>query len=109
MSGRRWRLTPTPNPTRANAEGIPYDHLAGVSCPTARHCVAVGEYHSNLTADLQTLVETWNGHRWRRTKSPNRVTPVMRLSNSAPTRSERKAATYRSVASRSAAMARRSA
>jgi hypothetical protein len=72
MTGKKWKLTPTPNPTPASAAGIPYNHLAGVSCPTTNHCVAVGEYHSNSTADLQTLVETWNGHRWTRTKSPNK-------------------------------------
>ncbi len=72
MTGKKWRLTKTPNPTPANASGIPYNHFAGVSCPTPTRCVAVGEYHSNLTADLQTLVETWNGHHWARVKSPNK-------------------------------------
>ena len=43
-----------------------------------------------------------------RMKRPAPITPVMRPSNSAPTRSERKRARYRSVASRSAAIDRRS-
>jgi hypothetical protein len=72
MSGTTWRVTRTPNPTPADASGIPYNHLAGVSCPTATRCVAVGKYHSNVTADLQTLVESWNGHRWTRVRSPDK-------------------------------------
>jgi hypothetical protein len=45
--------------------------IAGVSCPSADNCVAVGDYAYGITAKPssayrdKTLAEQWNGHSWR--------------------------------------------
>jgi hypothetical protein len=64
-TGRHWRAVPTPNP--ADSEG---SYLAGVDCPRARLCVAVGYYY-NLDNTRLTLVETWDGKRWSIVPSPS--------------------------------------
>ena len=43
--------------------------LAGVSCPTARNCYAVGEYTTKGGAFLP-LTEHWNGSGWSRQAAP---------------------------------------
>jgi hypothetical protein len=52
-NGRTWRIQPVPRPAR---QALPY--LAGVSCPTARWCLAVG------FTDTSAFAETWNGTSW---------------------------------------------
>jgi hypothetical protein len=36
----------------------------GVSCPTAGHCIAVGELTLDDNSDYTLLAEAWNGSRW---------------------------------------------
>jgi hypothetical protein len=54
--GTRWRIEPTPLP--AHTLG---DRLFAVSCPSARDCIAVGDYLKGQAP----LAEQWNGTRWR--------------------------------------------
>jgi hypothetical protein len=44
--------------TTGNPVGTPENSLHGVSCTTARRCVAVG------TVGIRVLAERWNGRRW---------------------------------------------
>jgi hypothetical protein len=55
-NGAEWSVVPKPN-----NEGA----LNGVSCVSAKRCVAVGWSHTG------TLVETWNGSTWSVLESPN--------------------------------------
>ena len=59
-----------PSPTPGN-----YGGLSGVSCSSARSCVAVGNY-SNGTGSAssilsRTLVESWNGTAWSVVSGPS--------------------------------------
>ena len=47
-----------------------FDTLAGVSCPSARFCRAVGSYVP-AAGTARTLVEGWNGETWSIVASPN--------------------------------------
>ncbi|HTK15033.1 MAG TPA: hypothetical protein VL769_01470 [Acidimicrobiia bacterium] len=68
-NGTRWSIGATPNPV-----GIAVSGLAGVHCPNATFCVAVGSYFMNSPDSSleRTLVEQWNGTSWRIVASPNR-------------------------------------
>jgi hypothetical protein len=44
--------------------------LAGVACPSATRCIAVGQ--SQNGASTMTLAETWNGTTWTAHKLPNK-------------------------------------
>jgi hypothetical protein len=59
--GTRWRIQPTPQP--AHAAGA---RLSGVSCTSARNCIAVGDY----VKGPMPLAEEWNGTRWRILPAP---------------------------------------
>ena len=52
--GGRWKVLLTPG----RPGGNPTAHLAGVSCPTATACTAVG------AAGRTALAERWNGSAW---------------------------------------------
>jgi len=55
--GTGWRpAAVAPNPTISDAA------LAGVSCPTATWCLAVGDYKEGLAT--RPLVQRWNGSAW---------------------------------------------
>jgi hypothetical protein len=56
-TGTSWIVEATPNPL-----GARQNSLSGVSCPTARACVAVGS--SENGKDTRLLVERWNGTSW---------------------------------------------
>jgi hypothetical protein len=58
LTGTTLSVQPTPNPA-----GVSYTVLAGVSCPTAAACAAVGSYFGSSGAELP-LAEEWNGTRW---------------------------------------------
>jgi hypothetical protein len=64
-NGRRWTILPTPNPAGA-AGGI----LAGVSCTSSSACMAVGNPVENSYESTGTLIERWNGRRWRILPTP---------------------------------------
>src|ERR1019366_2474209 len=47
--------------------------LNGVSCPSAKLCLAVGNYTTS-GGQAQTLTEKWNGSSWSIVSSPNTST-----------------------------------
>jgi hypothetical protein len=74
-NGRSWTLQSMPS---AGNEGIP---LAGVSCPTARSCTAVGAANYDpVTGAVSPLAEHWNGSRWAIQPAPQIGKPGSQLS-----------------------------
>ena len=67
--GNRWRIQPTATPKGTS------DGLSGVSCSSARACMAVGgAFH--MTGRRQTaLTEVWNGTRWQVEATPTITAP----------------------------------
>ncbi len=65
-NGSQWSTQASPDPTRRPVPGLGQDsQLRGVSCTSARDCVAVGHYGYNGNDHLGwALVERWNGSRW---------------------------------------------
>jgi hypothetical protein len=63
--GHRWSVRKLPEPAHAGFGG----ELNGVSCPTERTCLAVGDVNPGEFAKM--LVEHWDGHRWRVAGSAN--------------------------------------
>jgi len=64
-NGTRWKHVPSPNPggpTHAN-------FLSGVAATSSTNAWAVGSYFNGTS--FQTLVERWNGTRWKHVPSPN--------------------------------------
>jgi hypothetical protein len=74
-NGRRWKLRAVPTPARAAGS-----ELAGVSCVSARACMAAGRYEVRH-GPVQTLAERWNGTRWRIEATPSRGTVGSALSS----------------------------
>jgi hypothetical protein len=64
-NGRHWSIQPVPLPA-----GGTLSTLSGVSCPTTKVCVAVGSYFASY-GKYATLVERWNGTKWRIESTPN--------------------------------------
>jgi hypothetical protein len=63
-NGSNWQVQPSPNPNGATAS-----FLGGVSCTSAKRCVAVG---NSLDGGRQvTLAERWNGVKWSLVPTPN--------------------------------------
>jgi hypothetical protein len=62
-NGATWRIQ-----TAANVAGAAKNGLSGVSCPSARTCVAVGSYEGGPS---KTLTEIWNGINWSIQPTPN--------------------------------------
>jgi hypothetical protein len=68
LNGNRWTLQSTASVPGANRGGS----LRDVSCPSARICVAVGDFASGLVA------ERWNGVTWSAETTPSiQPTPVL--------------------------------
>lgn len=63
-SGRRWRIGPIPTPKGTS------DTLSGVSCSSRRACTAVGSAFRVSSKRQVTLIEHWDGTRWRVQRSP---------------------------------------
>jgi hypothetical protein len=57
--GNSWRIQPAPAPKGTS------DTLFGVSCPSARACVAVGSAFHSAGRRNTALTEIWNGKGWR--------------------------------------------
>jgi hypothetical protein len=67
--GSKWTIVPTPN---AFKDRIRDSGLAAVSGSSSSNVWAVGQYQSGPTSlDTSTLVEHWDGARWRLQPSPN--------------------------------------
>jgi hypothetical protein len=66
-NGRRWTLT---NSRNQDASGG--SHLAAVSCPATRTCLAVGTaFSSNPVQDgNDSIAEAWSGNTWSRSPAP---------------------------------------
>jgi hypothetical protein len=64
-NGSAWSLVSSPD------QGTGNNTLAGISCPSAASCTAVGNY-VNTSGVSQTLVESWNGSAWSLVSSPDR-------------------------------------
>jgi len=62
--GTRWRITAPARPAGATASS-----LSGVSCTSARDCVAVGN-DTGSTGQPEPLAEHWNGTSWHLQKVP---------------------------------------
>jgi hypothetical protein len=67
-NGSAWTLVSTPA-----IRGKHLYDLAGVSCPSARFCMAAG-FYANRTGHYQTLIEKWNGKHWAKVSSPDTST-----------------------------------
>jgi hypothetical protein len=63
-NGTSWSIETTPGPSGASSSS-----LAGVSCPSATDCTAVGQYTNN--GSVVTLAEGWNGTSWSIQATPN--------------------------------------
>ena len=65
-NGVAWRLQPAPTSGGVNPV------LAGVSCPTARFCMAVGVVHVSVSGGdtTQTAGASWNGTSWSTSVTP---------------------------------------
>ena len=62
----RWSVVPSPN------TGTGDNDFLGVSCASARSCMAVGFYNTSGTD--RTLIESWDGVGWSLVPSPNQGT-----------------------------------
>lgn len=56
-NGAIWSIVASPDPAGSGAS------LSGITCTGPTDCIAVGSY-SGQSAELQTLVESWNGTVW---------------------------------------------
>jgi hypothetical protein len=70
-TGTRWRQTSVPM-LKGEQQGAA---LYGVSCRSARYCVAVGSYVSG--AGVHPMAETWNGKAWQPAALPRPATGVL--------------------------------
>jgi hypothetical protein len=55
----------TAAPSRVSAALPPYNELFGVSCPSAKDCVAVGNDQRAFGNKGGPLIQTWNGKAWK--------------------------------------------
>ena len=62
-NGKSWRRQATPNPASDTVPAVS-PALAGVSCPVAGFCEAVGAYSTPGTNASVILAESWNGTSW---------------------------------------------
>jgi hypothetical protein len=63
-NGKHWRIQRMPAPTGSS------DTLYGVSCSSARACMAVGTAFYKVGRRTTTLAEEWNGTSWRVLATP---------------------------------------
>jgi hypothetical protein len=61
-NAKSWKLERTPDPSGGTEPAF-----AGISCPVAATCTAVGSYDRGATL---TLAETWNGKTWKIERTP---------------------------------------
>ena len=72
-NGASWTIQTSPD-----ASGGRGSILAGVSCPAASACTAVGAFTSRPVAEA-TLAEGWNGTKWAAQPTPNPTTTASSL------------------------------
>ena len=71
-SGSGWEILRIPRPAGAASTA-----LSGVSCTSRNACIAVGSYYNSRAKVQVTLVERWDGARWRIRRTPNPAGTVM--------------------------------
>jgi len=64
-NGSAWSVVRSPNPP-----GAMFSVLNGISCASARRCLAAGSYTNSSSVPV-TLTESWNGAAWSVVPSPN--------------------------------------
>jgi hypothetical protein len=74
-NGTSWREEFTPNP-----HGLLGGELRGVAATSANNVWAVGDYPTGQTGHANTLIDHWNGTKWKLVPSPN-ATGVLNLLN----------------------------
>jgi hypothetical protein len=91
--GRTWQAGPLPTPAPAPQNLT----LTGISCTSARFCMAVGDASHGAQAlpsptyRDRTLAEEWNGSRWQivHTPNPSRASELRGVSCTSPRRAPR--------------------
>ena len=70
--GQTWTIVPSPSRKPSPQFSTPgINDLQGISCVTAKLCIAVGSDSGYLYNSQETLVERWNGSKWALVKSAN--------------------------------------
>jgi hypothetical protein len=64
-NGSAWQITTLREPVGSIAV-----YLTSVSCPAIDLCLAAGSF-TDAAGDTRTLVETWNGKKWKLQRTPN--------------------------------------
>jgi hypothetical protein len=64
-NGHKWSIQRTVRPGSSGDFSV----LDSISCASKHVCEATGFHFSELSANQYTLVEAWNGHKWRRQSS----------------------------------------
>jgi hypothetical protein len=75
-NGRTWAVQDAPNPYGANPGPRAASSLTGVSCTSARSCIAVGFFNppsGPSDVSTQLLAEHWNGSTWAVQDAPLRA------------------------------------
>jgi len=65
-NGTAWATQPTPD-----AQAMPDNSLAGVSCTSARFCTAVGSNFDAFNTTSVTMAQEWNGTSWQLRPTPS--------------------------------------
>jgi erythromycin esterase-like protein len=65
-NGKAWKVVPSPHPA---VKGFKFSQLFSVAAVSAKHAWAVGSYPHH--GGFRTLIERWNGKRWKQVPSPN--------------------------------------
>ena len=60
-NGASWSIVPSPTPSGPGVQGAV---LQGVTCMSATDCVAVGFSTDDTGANLQAVIEQWDGSTW---------------------------------------------
>lgn len=63
--GSKWTVVPSPSP------GAYFNVLQSVSITSTGGAWAAGAFSSDLSLSTKTLIEQWDGVRWRQVRSPN--------------------------------------
>ena len=64
-NGSQWSVVPSPNPSQYG------DILDGISTTFSKNAWVAGNYYSSSQSHTHTLIEQWNGSRWRKANSPS--------------------------------------
>jgi hypothetical protein len=70
-NGSVWRVEATPEPSLPTGSPVTAWTLGGVSCSSARSCIAVGDVNGGATP----LAESWNGSTWDVQPTPQLAGP----------------------------------